>query len=1366
MRLDESRVYHTIPANLGGGDSAANYDATTYKYDSMGRPWRTRDATATIVRTVYDAIGRPIESWMGTDDTGWPYSPLSGTDNMTKTETREYDGGGVGNSRLTKVTRDADGNWGTTGDQRVSQFLHDYRGRAVVTINPVSPHGVVKHDNRGRVLAAASYSSSSGLTAATDPTSNATNRLSLEETLFDARGQVYRQVSRKVRVIESPGDGTFDSADDLTTNFWYDARGSLLKSAGESITKHTYDRLGRQVRTFTIGITDDTDYADAADVSGDVVLEEMQTFIESTTGNALLSAAFSRTHDASATFYGPLDENTDSSDSRVTATDLTSGSPAAAHARVQIAAMWYDDLDRPTDTVQYGTYELTESGGPSHFERSALSVPARSDTALRTSTSYNKDGTVDEVTDPMARKTKYLYDGAGRQTAVIANSTGATPPLTTADRDTDLYTRTAYTNGLVSSLLVDLDGDGVKDTDDQETVYTYGTTKGGSFPDSQIATGHLLRQVAYPDSAGSGDVVTKAYNALSEEIWTEDQHDTRLETRLDTAGRITARVVSNLGTGIDGSVRRIGMTYTLRGMVEAVTQYDDPSDSESSGDITDQVKYVYDDRSMVKAFQQDHDSAVSGSGYDEVAHNYSRVAPTGGWNLIRRTSTILPDSVSGSPGTVTVAYGYGTGGGLNDSISRVQKVTVGAVDVAQYGYLGLVMVVNTTLPEFSSVKNALHHATDAGRYDKLDRFNRITRDQWQGGLLDLGLTYDRNSNITSISAPRVSRASTSVQLTGWADRKFGIDGLDRISDDDWGTLSSGVISARTFRQDWGLSQTGNWSTFRIDGNGDSTWDTTDTRTHNAANELLTRSAPSATLAHDAAGNMTDNGRVKLKYDGFGRLVARIDRTDGTTVLSSYRYNGLGMRIIERSGTSGTPTRFIYDERWRIVATYEGSATTPKKRLVHHNAGLAGMGGSSYIDGVILHDADEAGDSTLEARTYTLQNWRADVAIAAKVGTSGTFVCRGYVVYEAYGKATSYPLNSADFNGDDGVDDADNTAFFAAFSNGDPEADLNMDDAIDDLDITAWNALFQSGVTKEPGAGALSGLLVGYAGYMRDGFDDDLYHVRHRVYDTDLGRWTRRDPLGYVDGMSEYEYVQSHIINSSDAYGLYKNDTIIDDPNSCADCGISNSLPRSDNALRASLACSGGECGMRNASDLVYKESILTRCNRQQCLRPSPMRLQTLISCNTPWHPHDPLPISPSIPILPAVQAAHPSSTPGAGSHNEPEWSQCFMSCMDKYHGDTSFKVCIFILGIDFLVGRTAKTPNELKRPHKERDYVTRLRRWQVSLTHTKVRRFLRVPAKILFAGHVGKYIAAASCGYAAGVSISCAAICHVDRRSF
>ncbi|MFN7022053.1 MAG: RHS repeat-associated core domain-containing protein [Phycisphaerales bacterium] len=63
---------------------------------------------------------------------------------------------------------------------------------------------------------------------------------------------------------------------------------------------------------------------------------------------------------------------------------------------------------------------------------------------------------------------------------------------------------------------------------------------------------------------------------------------------------------------------------------------------------------------------------------------------------------------------------------------------------------------------------------------------------------------------------------------------------------------------------------------------------------------------------------------------------------------------------------------------------------------------------------------------------------------------------------------------------------------------------------------------------------------GYAGYEYDptfeGAGRHLYHVRHRVYDADIGRWTRRDPLGYVDGMSLYQYVRSNPLAARDPIG--------------------------------------------------------------------------------------------------------------------------------------------------------------------------------------------------------------------------------------
>lgn len=41
----------------------------------------------------------------------------------------------------------------------------------------------------------------------------------------------------------------------------------------------------------------------------------------------------------------------------------------------------------------------------------------------------------------------------------------------------------------------------------------------------------------------------------------------------DALGRRTADVVTTLGTGVDGTVRRIGRSYEVRGMVETITSY-------------------------------------------------------------------------------------------------------------------------------------------------------------------------------------------------------------------------------------------------------------------------------------------------------------------------------------------------------------------------------------------------------------------------------------------------------------------------------------------------------------------------------------------------------------------------------------------------------------------------------------------------------------------------------------------------------------------------------------------------------------------------------------------------------------------------
>ena len=67
--------------------------------------------------------------------------------------------------------------------------------------------------------------------------------------------------------------------------------------------------------------------------------------------------------------------------------------------------------------------------------------------------------------------------------------------------------------------------------------------------------------------------------------------------------------------------------------------------------------------------------------------------------------------------------------------------------------------------------------------------------------------------------------------------------------------------------------------------------------------------------------------------------------------------------------------------------------------------------------------------------------------------------------------------------------------------------------------------------------------VGYAGYLYNQ-ETESWHVRHRVYRPDLGRWMTRDPSGYIDGANTVEYVTNSPANSLDPTGRWTIKVII------------------------------------------------------------------------------------------------------------------------------------------------------------------------------------------------------------------------------
>jgi len=91
---------------------------------------------------------------------------------------------------------------------------------------------------------------------------------------------------------------------------------------------------------------------------------------------------------------------------------------------------------------------------------------------------------------------------------------------------------------------------------------------------------------------------------------------------------------------------------------------------------------------------------------------------------------------------------------------------------------------------------------------------------------------------------------------------------------------------------------------------------------------------------------------------------------------------------------------------------------------------------------------------------------------------------------------------------------------------------------DSADTAVWSAVYNTGDVggREVLSLAGNGNRIGYAGYVHDSTVQTMTHTRHRVLLTDHGRWTRRDPLGFVDSMNLSSYSAGRAVLFTDPMG--------------------------------------------------------------------------------------------------------------------------------------------------------------------------------------------------------------------------------------
>ncbi|MCP3998849.1 MAG: hypothetical protein GY722_27825 [bacterium] len=1141
QELEKSRLYFDVPTS-GAGADGTNYDETLYAYDDEGRQIRIEEPSGTLRRTTYDVLGRVASRLIGTNDFGYDEGDLLGPANMVTIELLEYDeGDDDGNGYLTKRTSRVQD---SSTDERVTYYERDVRGNTYLVENPTAPHIYVLRDNLGRAIARAAYSSTTGLSAGFDPTlsTSGTNRLALSRFFYDEVGRVYKTQRHKI----DTSDGSDD--DEVVALTWYDERDRVIMVDGEELSKTFYDRLGRVTHRFTLAKIDSDEYGGgsygtgpdgaygyAKDVVDDHVLLERQTTYESSdSDDVIMEAAISRHHDDLSTgTEGALDTNADGLPLKYTAGDVK--------GRIQVRAMWYDDegRGRAVEEADYGT-----NGGGSFEWISGEPPITRSGDVLVTSYAYDIDGTLQSVKNPRGKTAYYEYDDAGRMTVATHNYVDGTPPGSPggnpelARAAEDVHTRTEYTDGLRTKVWVDWDGDGQEDAGslpDQVTTYRYGTTKGTSPGDSMIATGHLLQEIEYPDSASATDVVTFAYSARGEQVYKRDQAGTVIETEYDDSGRREHQRVTAIDDNeFDDAVLRITTTYDDLGRPELVTQYDD----ETGGAVTDEVKYTYEGWGYVSKIQQDNNSAVAASGGDEYEVSYTYAKKQGaGRNTIRRVNFVAP---SGN----TFDHEYrATGNRFDDDCSRVTHIDDGATLLALYSYNGVGHVVGI---DYSGIDIKMERF-ESGAYGRLDRFDRVQKDVWAayGGsatnVYSLDIDYDENSNIV--------RADDHVHPTDF-DVVYTIDGLDRLTNAREGDLDGNTtIQTESREQGWTLDQVGNWDHVTLDLNGDGDYEDAgeydDDRSHNGVNEITARNTDNDGGAehepeYDDVGNLTNtDDEHQYVYDAFYRL-REVNDQSGNPV-AEHRYNGLGYRIAEHADTDDSGTlnssddwyHFCYDERWRVAAMFIESDTAPTEEFMPHGAGNSGFGGSSYVDQVAVRDRDTKGNGTLDERVFYCQNWRNDVIAIADADGGQAEMTR----YSAYG--VPFALAPGDMDSDGDVDAYDNGLAWGAMNGTyDVRGDIDLDGNVDSDDV----AFVQANHVSGQGRGVLTGIgnRRGWAGYSWSPASDS-YHVRNRVFSTELGEWSRRDPLGYRDGLDLYEYSASMPVVGRDPLGLTRQD---------------------------------------------------------------------------------------------------------------------------------------------------------------------------------------------------------------------------------
>ena len=1101
-----------------------------------------------------------VSTWTGTNDTPtsgyWsPTNPAG----MTQITQNVYDNGGVGDGNLTQTTLYPGGSQAP----RITQLYYNWQDEQVAskagiilntdgtedltdeTDGTNRPIEFTVYDNLGEPTEQETYTGDGVAVTTTDGVVNAPSAdlLRAKSTnSYDDQGNVYQSSVYSV----NPTNG--DVGDAITTNTFRDLRGDVIATytPGLPTQKAAFDGAGRDVMDYTTdggavnnGGTPLMDYADAARVTNDVVLSQIQNVLDGD-GDEIETIESDRLPEDSTTAEGALGNASGT------------GGPAA---RVSYAASWFDAVGDDIADETVGTNGGTAWSRPS--------TPDASDaTHLVNTTTYGPQGLASLTIDPRGVKDLTVYNMLGQTIETIAAYTGTSSADMDANADVTDAAPTSDTNQTT-----DLTLDGIGDetsqtavmpsgTPSQTTAWVFGvSTSTGSTIDSN----DLLAQEEFPDattgdaSTSPSDDVTYTDDNLGEALTMTDQNGTTHGYGYDLLGRPVSDTVTILGSGVDGSVLMRTTNYNQQGGVYQMTAYAD------TGGLT-----------LVNQVQDGY------NGLGQLTGQYEAVSGAVNTSTTPETQYAYSDPDSGSIMTaMTYPNGrvldYATSGNaLDAAIGRVDSVaddSASGLPLATYTYMGL----STIVQQLDGNNVGLSYLQQAGDTSAITSGSQYAGDQVTG-LGRFGQVIDQNwvLNPTPASTPTPTPTPAPVSTdrgqlgydqagdvlysnnllnpgeselyhsssTASGDDATAYDPLQRLTNFERGTLSASGNNPSTgsrvsIPSPAPAKRRASTSTPSATRTSVTTNGTPVDNSTNAKNELTQRGT--ATLGYDNNGDtVTDQNGDKLTYDAWGDLATDINPT--TNHQTTYTTDALGNRVAEQDGArtdegpvlivnNGSAQRSMVDS---LTVVFPSAVTLASGAITLYNTT------SSYAETTAY--SNPSGDG---------KTWLVTFSGSDIVGGSLPNAVFGLTVHAA--DVSGITLGSdvvwafhrlfGDINGDGTVDSTDLAAFTLAFAGYDPAFDANANGVMDNFDLGDIRRDLGTTYTYTPGPGPfLSGpsttAPLGQTDISPwDGGTNDMYYSGPNVIEERnsslstpaTGAWRQEVwGLGYVNSLIEQD----------------------------------------------------------------------------------------------------------------------------------------------------------------------------------------------------------------------------------------------------